>query len=227
MGSLYYEKEKGMSTKNAILIIIGLLIITIGISIVAEARMPAKMVSHWNAQGQPDGYSSKSFALYFLPAMELGLVFLLFGLPLIDPRKENIRKFQPAYNWFVVLVIGFMSYLHLLTLGWNIGLKFDFLRWMVPAFAVLIYFTGSLIGGAQPNWFIGIRTPWTLSDNRVWERTHRIGGVAFKCCGVISVAGLIHPPITFWLLIIPLMITAFGLVVYSYIYYRKIHQVEI
>jgi uncharacterized membrane protein len=161
-----------MSTKISILIIVALLILTVGISVLSEPWMPGEMVSHWNAQGQPDGYSNKSFVLFFLPAMEFGLVFLLFGLPLIDPRKENIRKFQLSYYWFVVLIIGFMSYLHLLTLGWNLVLEFDLLRWMVPAFAVLIYFSGGLIARAQPNWFIGIRTPWTLSDNRVWERTH-------------------------------------------------------
>ena len=82
-----------------------------------------------------------------------------------------------------------MSYIHLLTLLWNLGWIFDLVAWMSPAFAVLLFFAGVLMGKAQSNWFIGIRTPWTLSDNRVWEQTHRIGGIAFKVCGADQPGG--------------------------------------
>ena len=95
---------------------------------------------------------------------------------------------------------------------------------MIPAFAVLLYFAGVLMGKAQSNWFIGIRTPWTLSDNRVWEQTHRIGGIAFKVCGAISLVGLIFPRLAIWFLLIPLLGTAFGLILYSYLYYRSLHK---
>jgi uncharacterized membrane protein len=80
------------------------------------------------------------------------------------------------------------------------------------------------MGKAQSNWFIGIRTPWTLSDNRVWEQTHQIGGFAFKICGAISLVGLIFPRIAIWFLLIPLLGTAFGLILYSYLYYRSLHK---
>ncbi len=123
------------------------------------------------------------------------------------------------------MLVGFMTYLHILTLAWNLHLITDLLLWMTPAFAILLYLSGVLVSKAQPNWFIGIRTPWTLSDDLVWEKTHRVGGVAFKVSACISLIGLIFPQAYVWLLMIPIMISAIGLVVYSYIAYKKLHSV--
>ena len=213
-----------MSTKNSLMVIALLLALTLGVSLMLGNQMPEQMASHWNDAGQVDGYSDKNTALFLVPGMELGLVLLLFGVPMIDPRKENIQKFRPLYNVFVIVTLGFMSYIHLLTLLWNLGWNFDLVFWMIPAFAVLLYFAGVLMGKAQSNWFIGIRTPWTLSDNRVWEQTHRIGGITFKVCGAISLVGLIFPRLAIWFLLVPLLGTAFGLILYSYLYYRSLHK---
>lgn len=215
-----------MSTKNSILLIVFMLAITVGVSITLGNQLPERMASHWNAQGQVDGYSSKASSMYLIPGMELAMVALFLALPLIDPRKENIRKFRPVYNLFIVFIVGFLSYLHFLTLAWNLGWIFDLMRWMTPAYALLLFFTGVLLGKAQSNWFIGIRTPWTLSDNRVWEKTHQVGGTVFKVCGVISLAGILFPQQAIWFLLIPMLGAALGLVIYSYVYYRSLHQRE-
>jgi uncharacterized membrane protein len=215
-----------MSTRNSIILIAILLVVTVGVSLALGNQMPGSMASHWNAQGQVDGYSSKTFGLFFVPGLELGLVALFLCLPLIDPRKENIQKFRPTYNLFIVLIMGFMSYLHFLTLAWNLGWIFNLMRWMSPAYSALMFFVGVLLGKAQPNWFIGIRTPWTLSDNEVWRRTHQLGGTAFKVCGAISLAGIFFPQQAIWFLLIPILGVALGLVVYSYLYYRSLHQRE-
>ena len=215
-----------MSTKNSIILIVFILAITVGVSITLGNQLPERMASHWNAQGQVDGYSSKASSMYLIPGMELAMVALFLALPLIDPRKENIRKFRPVYNLFIVFIVGFLSYLHFLTLAWNLGWIFVLMRWMTPAYALLLFFTGVLLGKAQSNWFIGIRTPWTLSDNRVWEKTHQVGGTVFKVCGVISLAGILFPQQAIWFLLIPMLGTALGLVIYSYFYYRSLHQRE-
>ncbi len=128
-----------MSTKNSLIIIVLLLALTLGVSLFLGNQMPEQMASHWNAAGQVDGYSDKNTALFLVPGMELALVLLLMGVPMIDPRKENIQKFRPLYNVFVIVVLGFMSYVHVLTLLWNLGWKFELVVWMIPAFAVLLY----------------------------------------------------------------------------------------
>lgn len=215
-----------MSTRKTIILITLLVVLTAGVSFIFGNQMPDRMASHWDAKGVVNGYSDKTFALYFVPGMEIILVALFLALPLIDPRKQNIQKFRPVYNLFVIFVFGFLSYLHFLTLAWNLGWIFNLMRWMSPAYAALLFFAGVLIGNAQPNWFIGIRTPWTLSDNQVWEKTHKIGGTAFKVCGLISLAGVIFPQQATWFLLIPILAVALGLFVYSYLYYRSLHQRE-
>ena len=216
-----------MSTKNSIILIVIMLVITVGVSLALGNQMPESMASHWNAQGQVDGYSSKASSLYLIPGMELAMVALLLALPLIDPRKENIRKFRPVYNLFILLIIGFLSYLHFLTLAWNLRLD---IRSDALDDSCLCRYCFSLPEfswrKAQSNWFIGIRTPWTLSDNEVWKKTHQIGGTAFKVCGVISLAGILFPQQAIWFLLIPILGVALGLVIYSYLYYRSLHQRE-
>lgn len=215
-----------MSTRSSIIIIALLLVITLASGLVIGNLLPDKVASHWDAQGQVNGYSSKTFATFFVPGMEVFLLLLFLGLPLIDPRKENIRKFRPYYNLFIVFIIGFMTYMYILTLAWNLGVKFELLRLMAPAYAGLLFFSGVLLTKAQPNWFIGIRTAWTLSDNRVWAKTHEVGGTVFKVCGVVCLLGVVFPAQAIWFLVVPILSGSVGLIVYSYLYYRSLHQGE-
>lgn len=212
-----------MSTKNTVIIITLLIIATFTASLVLSGSFPGQMASHWNAAGEVDGYSNRESALYLVPAMQAGLAILLMLVPSIDPRKANIRLFRPLYNLFVVIFVVFMGYIHGLTLAWNLGMKFDFVRWMSPAYALLMFFTGYLVQNAQPNWFIGIRTPWTLSDPQVWAATHKAGGWAFKITGLLCLFGLFFPSAAFLFLLVPAVACALGLIVYSYILYHRLH----
>jgi uncharacterized membrane protein len=94
---------------------------------------------------------------------------------------------------FTVILIGFLFYLYLLMILWNIGMRFQMPQLLAPAFGILFYYAGVLTEKAKRNWFIGIRTPWTLSSEEVWERTHRIGGKLFKIAGVITLLGIVLP----------------------------------
>ena len=113
----------------------------------------------------------------------------LSGLPVIpkiDPLKENIAKFRPYFDLFILLLFGFLFYLYLLTIAWNLGYRFNIIQLMAPAFGLLIYYAGVLIENSKQNWFIGIRTPWTLSSEKVWNKTNRQAGKLFKAAGVLS-----------------------------------------
>jgi uncharacterized membrane protein len=92
---------------------------------------------------------------------------------------------------------------------------------LAPAFGVLFYCCGIVMENAKMNWFIGIRTPWTLSSENVWNKTHRLGGVLFKAAGVISVAGFLLPQYAIFIMVGPVLLFSLYLVVYSYIEYRK------
>ncbi len=212
-----------MSNRNTLILIAVFILASLAASLALSPQLPELMATHWDELGQANGYSSKSFGLYFLPAMQLGLAVLLYFVPQIDPRRENIRKFRGIYNTFLVIILGFFTYVHILSLVWNLGIKVDFLAWMTPAFAAIFFAAGSMISHAQPNFFIGIRTPWTLSDNTVWQKTHAVGGWAFKISAILSLLGMVFPAQSIWFMMVPLLASALGLVVYSYVLYRQLH----
>jgi len=149
-------------------------------------------------------------------------LFLLFILiPKIDPLKQNIEKFRKYFDGFIVLIISFLFYLYLLTIFWNLGIRFNMTQFLVPAFAVLFYYCGILVENAKRNWFIGIRTPWTLSSEKVWDKTHRLGGKLFKICGLIILFGIFLQGYAIFFVFVPVLLVAGYTVVYSYFEYQK------
>jgi uncharacterized membrane protein len=185
-------------------------------------QLPDRVASHWNAAGEVNGYMSKFWGTFLMPIISIGIFLLLIIMPKIDPRAQNIEKFRKYFDGFIVLILLFLFYIYGLTLAWNLGSRFDMGRMLVPALAILFFYTGIMIKHAQMNWTIGIRTPWTLSNQGVWEKTHKIGGILFQASAIISLLGLFFPQLAIWLVIIPIILSAIFLFAYSYFLYRKI-----
>jgi uncharacterized membrane protein len=184
-------------------------------------QMPERVASHWNAKGQVDGYMSRFWGLFFLPILSTGLVALLLLVPRIDPLKANIAAFRGYYDGFIVLMLGFMLYIHILTILWNKELRFNMVQAMAPAMGALFFWAGVMIKHAQRNWFIGIRTPWTLSSDTVWNRTHAIGGRLFQIAGLLCLLAIPFPSLAIWLILVPVMSVGVYTVVYSYWAYQQ------
>ena len=152
----------------------------------------------------------------------LGIGLLLIYLPKIDPLRANVERFRGVYHWAVIGFAVFFIYVHVLTLLAGLGMNINMTYWMIPAMGLLFFGLGFMVERAKPNWFIGIRTPWTLSSPTVWQKTHRVGGLAFKVSGVLVLVGLLFPlKAGFWFTLIPSMVTATGTVIYSYVAYRQ------
>ncbi len=183
--------------------------------------MPERMASHWNANGAVDGHMDKFWGVFFVPILTTALFGVFLILPRLDPLRKNYAAFQKYYDWFVVLFVAFMSYVYALTLAWNLGVSFSLNMALVPAFAALFYFVGVLMEHAERNWFVGIRTPWTMSSDRVWNRTHAVGAKLFKACGIISLLGLVFPDLMFVFVIAPVIAVAVFSVVFSYVEFKK------
>lgn len=184
--------------------------------------MPETMTSHWNAVGAANGFMPKVWALFLMPVISLFLAGLFSLLPKIDPYKENVAKFRETYGQVVVGIFAFLFYVYVLTIAWNLGYVFNFTTFLIPAFAVLFYGLGWALEKTERNWFMGIRTPWTLSSDRVWKKTHKLGGRLFKALGIITLVGLLFDAgASFWLFMIGVLSVSLFLVVYSYIEFRK------
>ena len=148
---------------------------------------------------------------------------LFLFIPAIDPLRANIATFRRTFNVFIVLIVAFLLYLHVLTTLWNLGLhSFRMSTAMLPAMGLLFVFVGLLLRQAKRNFSIGIRTPWTLSSDRVWDQTHRLGAVLFVISGVLTALGAFFPGPTAYCVRVcaecwpPLSI----LMVYSYVLWR-------
>ena len=186
-------------------------------------QLPEQMASHWNINDQVDGYMPKFWGVFMMPLITLGMFLLFLIVPSIDPLKANITQFREAFNLFIVLIIVFMLYIHALTIAWSLGYtNFKMSTSMLPALGLLFIFMGFMLRKAKRNFFIGIRTPWTLSNDHVWDKTHQLGAILFMASGALAFIGSFFGGVTaFWLFFIPLMGSAIFLVIYSYVLYRR------
>lgn len=206
--------------KNQITIL-GIILLSFVIGIYFYPQMPEKIASHWNAQGQVDGYMSKFWGLFLMPIISIGLFFLFILIPKIDLLKSNVQQFKKYFDRFVILIIVFLFYIYLLTIFWNLGKRFDIGQFIAPALGILFYYSGILIKNAKRNWFIGIKTPWTLSSDNVWNKTHKIGGKLFKIAGAIAFCGIFFPSYAIFFVLIPVILFTIYIIIYSYFEYQK------
>jgi uncharacterized membrane protein len=201
--------------------IIGLIIISFAICVYFYNQFPEKIASHWNAQGQVNGYMSRFWGLFLMPIISVGMFILFLFIPKIDPLKKNIQQFRKYFDNFIVLIFLFLFYIFILTIVWNLGMTFNMIQFMIPAFVLLFYYSGVLIKNSKRNWFIGIRTPWTLSNDRVWKKTHDIGGKLFKISAVISILGLVFEKYAIFFVLVPIILTTIYVYVYSYFEFHR------
>jgi uncharacterized membrane protein len=208
--------------KTSRITLIMLLVAFYAIALALFSRMPEPMATHWNAQGDVNGYISRFWGMFLMPFVTTGLALFFLAIPLIDPLKSNIAKFRGYFDWFITGFTGYMLFLYILTLLWNLDFRFNMFQVMLPVIAVFFFFVGVLIGKAKRNYFIGIRTPWTLNNDEVWDRTHRFGGQAFKIAAVICLLGIFWPKIAIWFLLVPVFVVTVVTVIYSYVIYQKV-----
>ncbi|MCD6414766.1 MAG: SdpI family protein [Candidatus Diapherotrites archaeon] len=215
-----------MQSRHVWIVAVLLVLLSISMAVFAYYEIPGdRIASHWNAQGEVNGYMSKLWGLSLFP-IGLAVICLIFLIiPRVDPLKRNIKKFRNYYDLFLIVTLLFLLYIQGLTTAWNIGFAYDMTFAIVPATSVLFYVTGVLMEHAKRNWFVGIRTPWTLSSNVVWRETHKAGGKWFKILAVYMLSllllGNVLKDYFIILFLVPTLGVAFGLFVYSYwLYYN-------
>ncbi len=185
--------------------------------------LPDMIPTHWNIEGEVDGYMDRFSGVFFLPFMSIALVGLLAFIPRIDPLKANIRKFMGYYDMMIAVMTALFAYIFLLTMMWSAGFSYNFSQALSPAFGLMFYFAGIMLEKSKRNWFIGIKTPWTISSDRVWDKTNKLGAKIFKISGALAFLGLIVPDYGLLVALVPAIVGSLGTVVYSYVEYQKHH----
>jgi uncharacterized membrane protein len=189
-------------------------------------RLPERIPMHWDIHGQINGWGDRNFWNVFFPGfIALGMVILGALMPRIDPMRRSYARFRGSYYFILDLIVAFLALLHALTLyaAFHTEVKVGVL---VPiGVGLLLAVIGNQLGKIKRNFFMGIRTPWTLASETVWVRTHRIAGRLFVVAGLISAAAAFLPPpwnfIAFMVLILGASMAAS---VISYFIYHRLES---
>jgi uncharacterized membrane protein len=183
---------------------------------------PDEVPMHWNIQGEVDDYGSKAMGAFLMPAMAFGMYLLFLALPLMDPKKERYKEFRKVYHIFKILLLSFFLIIYLLIATASFGYEVNIGAWVSAMVGILFILLGNYFGKIKPNWFMGIRTPWTLSSEEVWNKTHRLGGKVFILGGLTMALITLFPPawqsIVFVVLILTIVLVP---IVYSFLLFRK------
>ena len=201
--------------------IVLVLFLTAVITVVAYPVLPDVVASHWNAAGDLNGTMPKFWGLALIPVLMYGFCALFVVLPRIDPLRNNYQKFQDYYDGFILVFAVFFFFVQLQIILWGLGIHISPNLTLPVMIGILFIYIGFLIGHAEPNWFVGIRTPWTLSSDSVWKKTHQRGATLFKLAGVVSMIGILAGIYAWLFILIPAIAVALYTVVYSYIEFNK------
>jgi uncharacterized membrane protein len=182
------------------------------------ARLPMQL----DMYGKPARFADKADFLILMPGIALGLTLLLWFLPRLDPRRANIEASGKFWNAAAILSVGLLAYTHALLVLHATGYKIDVTSALVPALSVLFIGLGNYLGKTRSNWFGGVRTPWSLSSDYSWEKTHRWAGRMMVASGL---AGLIvwlvlDAKIALQVMICATIATSVIAIVLSYLFWR-------
>jgi len=198
-----------------------LLVFTAAVTLAAYPLMPDIVASHWNAAGQVDGHLPKFWGLILVPLLMYGFSALFAVLPRIDPLRRNYQKFRDYYEGFILVFAAFLSFIQLQIILWGLGTQVSPNLTLPIMIGILFIYIGFLLEHAEPNWFVGIRTPWTLSSDSVWKKTHQKGATLFKLAGVVSMVGILAGIYAWLFILVPAIAVAVYTVVYSYVEFRR------
>ncbi|HET7301595.1 MAG TPA: SdpI family protein, partial [Oleiagrimonas sp.] len=197
------------------------ILIAVGAAVWLYPHLPNRVPSHWDIHGQVDGYLPRFWAAAMTPLTVAGLAVLMVVLPLISPRRFEIKPFARVYTTLMLVSQGFMLVIGAVMLMAGAGYAVSVPLVAMLAVGALFMVLGNYMGKLRKNFFMGIRTPWTLASDAVWERTHRLGGWTFMLGGVVLIIGALVGGVV-WPVIAAIVIAAVIPVTYSFVIYRRL-----
>lgn len=180
------------------LLITGVAIVVAMVAVGAWAwfQLPpdAQVPTHFGPSGQADAYSGKTVGLLLGPAIAAGVLALLLAIPSIEPRRANLARSGVAYTAIGITTMGLLGAVQLLTVAAALGAELNVTFIVMAGVGVLFIVIGAVLPRLRSTFMVGIRTPWTLTSERSWVRTHQVGGVLFIAGGLLLIAGAVVLP---------------------------------
>lgn len=210
-----------MKPARTLIVSIVFVAIAVGVATWLYPHMPARVATHWGVDGQPNGYSPRFWAAAMWPILILGLAVLTVALPRISPKRFEMESFAGVYCALMLAIQGVMLVLGITAMLAGADHAVPMATIAPLGVGVLLMVLGNYMGKLRRNFFIGIKTPWTLASEAVWERTHRLAGWLYVLAGVAMVVLGLAGAMSGWSLaavVIVVLIPA----IYSYFIYRRL-----
>lgn len=183
---------------------------------------PGRFPVHWGPSGEVDRYGGRIEGLLLMPAIAVAIYLLMLFVPRLDPGRMNYAKFAGAWYTMRASSLALLALLYAVTLLSARGVPIDMPRFIGLAVGAMFFVMGNVLGKLRPNWFFGVRTPWTLSSKLSWNKTHRLAGWVFVLGGLLLMAaGLVGTPTAMGIAFAVLMAGVLGAVTYSYFVWRS------
>jgi len=216
-------KIKKVSLLGLVQVLIALA--SVAMSIYFYQHFPTRVPTHWGLNGQVDSWGSRGTGAFLLPALIIVIYFLFALLPKIDPRKDRYVEFAKTYSIFKTAIMTVLLAVYIATglnvLGYPVSISF----WIPFVIGLLFVVLGNYFGKLRNNYFVGIRTPWTLSNEEVWNRTHRFGGKMFILGGIIMMlSGFVPTQFRMPIFIVSICAIVILPIFYSYIEFKRLQK---
>lgn len=191
-----------------------------------DVLMPEKVPIHWGIDGKADGWANRADMFWWLmlpPLLMVGCSLLAVALPWLSPKPFSLEWASRAYQYVMFLIVAMFGLLHAVVLLGYCVPGFQIAKWLIVAISLFFMLLGNVLGQIPRNFWIGVRTPWTLANNVVWVKTHRLAAWLFVADGFIcAILALIGAP--FWLIFAALIGIALVPVGYSLWLYKRLER---
>ncbi len=186
--------------------------------------LPDKIPTHWNVNWEIDGWAEKKY-IFLIGLLPVAMILLLDVLPKIDPKAENYRKHGKAYYTLQFALVILMIVLSWSTVAAALWEEFNVRKILSALMGIVFLVIGNYMPTLKSNFFMGIKNPWTLSNDVVWRKTHKAGGYVFAVSGILMILmTFINNFLFYYFSFTILAVGIIGVNIYSYLLYRKMRR---
>lgn len=192
-------------------------------TLIAYPHLPSVVPTHWNLKGQANDYSAKWVLFLAGPGVMAGFVVFFRCLSWLSPRQWEVDSFKITYLYIMLVLLAMMAYFHAIVLWVGLGHPIHSGRAFMGGICLVFALLGNVLGKVRRNFYIGVRTPWALANQRVWNATHRFAAKTFVVGGLLGLA-LTLAGRSSWPTLVSLLSAALIPPIYSLVFYKQLER---